>query len=168
MIDYLSRILKRRSPSPSDPSGSLGTREVGDRGEQLAADFLEGSGFRLVTSNFKISVGRNSRSAVIHAEIDIIAYEDGTLCFVEVKTRRSNTFAPPERNVDLRKQRQIVRAARAYRRVMGLDQQPFRYDVVSIVLPESLDTRPRVELVRNFWTEEKFRKRAWRGERPSD
>ena len=43
-------------------------------------------------------------------EIDLVAYEGETLCFVEVKSRASDWFAPPEANVDRRKQRQIARA----------------------------------------------------------
>jgi Holliday junction resolvase-like predicted endonuclease len=58
------------------------------------------------------------------------------LCFVEVKTRRSDRFAAPETNVDLRKQRQVARAARAYRRMLGLAGEHYRYDVVSVLLPE--------------------------------
>jgi putative endonuclease len=164
MIGYIRRLFGQRLQSHSPADGYVGTRELGNQGEQLAAEFLEGSGYRTVASNFEISVGRNTHSAIINAEIDLIAYEEETLCFVEVKTRRSDHFARPERNVDLRKQRQIIRAARAYRRVMGVDDQPFRYDVVSVLLPEKPQSRPRIELIRNFWTEEKFRKMAWKTE----
>ena len=101
----------------------------------------------------------------MRAEIDLVAYDGDTLCFVEVKTRRSDEFAAPEANVDLRKQRQITRAARAYRRAFGLSGAPHRYDVVSLVLPpDSAAGRtspPRARLLRDFWTEEKFRKRRW-------
>jgi len=139
--------------------------ELGRRGERLAADFLRARGFYLVASNFKLGVGRNRRGALVQAEIDLVAYEGETLCFVEVKTRASDRFAAPEANVDLRKQRQITRAARAYRRALGLASAPYRYDVVSVLLPPpGADGRapaPRLELLRNFWTEEKFRKRRW-------
>ena len=143
---------------------------LGRRGELIAADVLERAGYRLVAANFKLPVGRNLRGAVVQAEIDLVAYEGETLCFVEVKTRASDRFAAPEANVDLRKQRQISRAARAYRRTLGVASAPYRYDVVSVVLPEARadDTpppRPRAELLRNFWTDAKFRKRRWAGER---
>ncbi|HEV2913695.1 MAG TPA: YraN family protein [Pyrinomonadaceae bacterium] len=136
---------------------------LGRRGEALAASHLERSGYRLVASNFRLPVGRNLRGALLHAELDIVAYDGRTLCFVEVKTRASSWFAPPEANVDLRKQRQVARAARAYRRLLGLTREPYRYDVVSVVLPheESAETAPRLELFRNFWTDDKFRKRRW-------
>lgn len=138
---------------------------LGQRGERLAARFLENAGYRLVAANFKLPVGRSLRGTLVHAEIDLVAYESSTLCFVEVKTRASDWFAAPEANVDLRKQRQIARAARAYRRLFGLFAAPFRYDVVSVVAPPADDdgTLPpaRIELLRNFWTDEKFRKRRW-------
>ena len=139
--------------------------ELGRRGEMLAAEHLERAGYLLVASNFTLPVGRNLRGALVQAEIDIVAYEGATLCFVEVKTRRSDWFAAPEANVDLRKQRQIARAARAYRRTFGLTDIPYRYDVVSVILPEA-DTvtpspAPSLQLLRNFWTDEKFRKRRW-------
>ena len=101
----------------------------------------------------------------MQAEVDIVAYEGPVLCFVEVKTRRSDWFTAPESNVDLRKQRQITRAARAYRRLLGLSGAPTRFDVVSVILPppdaDGRQPAPRVQLLRNFWTEEKFRKRRW-------
>jgi putative endonuclease len=140
---------------------------LGRRGELLAAEFLESNGYALVAANFKLPVGRNLRGALIHAEIDLVAYEGLTLCFVEVKTRASDWFAAPEANVDLRKQRQISRAARAYRRMFGLLAAPFRYDVVSVIAPpadeEGVTPPARLKLLRNFWTDEKFRKRRWKG-----
>jgi putative endonuclease len=139
--------------------------DLGRRGERLAAEHLRARGYKLVASNFKIGVGRNRRGALVQAEIDLVAYDGATLCFVEVKTRASDRFAAPEANVDLRKQRQITRAARAYRRLFGLGGAPYRYDVVSVLLPppaEDTDApAPRVELFRSFWTEDKFRKRRW-------
>ncbi len=139
---------------------------LGRHGEQLAAEFLTRAGYRLVASNFKLPVGRNLRGALVHAEIDLVAYDAATLCFIEVKTRRSDWFAAPEANVDLRKQRQITRAARVYRRLLALTNDPYRYDVVTILLPPADEEAartpvPHIELLRNFWTDEKFRKRHW-------
>ena len=139
--------------------------DLGRRGERLAAEHLRAKGYRLVASNFRVGVGRNRRGAVVQAEIDLVAYEGPTVCFVEVKTRASDRYAAPEANVDLRKQRQVTRAARAYRRMLGLLGAPYRYDVVSVLLPppdaEGNAPAPRLELFRGFWTEDKFRKRRW-------
>jgi putative endonuclease len=138
---------------------------LGRRGERLAAAFLERAGYALVAANFELPVGRNLRGAIVNAEIDLVAYEGDVLCFVEVKTRASDWFAAPEANVDRRKQRQLTRAARVYRRTFGLTAAPHRYDVVSVILPPAAPDEPapnpRIELLRNFWTDAKFRKRHW-------
>ena len=153
--------MQKSSPEP--PATHSAIHDLGRHGEDLAAAFLLQIGFQIVASNFTIPVGRNRIDAVVNAEIDLVAYEGPTLCFVEVKTRTSDWFAAPSANVDLRKQRQIVRAAHAYRRMFGLTNTACRYDVVSIVLPRA-EEGPRsleIELLRNFWSEEKFRKRRW-------
>jgi putative endonuclease len=80
---------------------------LGQLGEAYAAAYLEQLGYRLVAANFTIPVGRNLRGAIVKAEIDLVAYDGETLCFVEVKTRSSDWFAPPQVNVNLRKQRHI-------------------------------------------------------------
>ena len=134
---------------------------LGKLGEQYAAAYLEQKGYRLVAANFTLPVGRNRRDAVINAELDLIAYDGGTLCFVEVKARKSDWFAPPEANVDRRKRRQIARAARAYRRMFALEDEPYRYDVVTVVTSEDEKEGPEVELLKNFWREEQLRKRRW-------
>src|SRR5688572_10235851 len=93
------------------------TSETGRRGERLAAEFLEANGYRVVLANFKVPIGRNSRGAAVTGEIDIVALDDDTLCFVEVKTKTSAEFSNPIAAVTLRKQRQIIRAARVYLRI---------------------------------------------------
>lgn len=136
---------------------------LGRRGEELAAAYLQQRGFRIVAANFSLPVGRNRLGVLINVEIDLVAYQAETLCFVEVKTRRSDWFATPEVNVDRRKQRQIARAARAYRRMFGLTNEPFRYDVVTVVLPAADDCSAdfEIQLIRNYWTEDSLRKQVW-------
>ena len=140
-----------------------GQLELGRRGEELAAAHLQQEGYRIVAANFVVPVGRNRVGAVINVEIDLVAYDGETLCFIEAKTRESDWFAPPQVNVDRRKQRQIARAARAYRRMFGLAGAPYRYDVITIVLPaeEESNAGPEIQLLRNYWTEDQLRKRIW-------
>ena len=174
----LPRVLKRtRAQTVADetlPASALAPHlDLGRRGEQLAAEHLRRAGYRLVAANFKLPVGRNRRGALVYAEIDMVAYEGRTLCFIEVKTRASDWFAAPETNVDLRKQRQIARASRVYRRIFNLVNEPYRYDVVSIIIPptgagEGHAPAPRLQLLRNFWTDDKFRKRRWGANAPAD
>jgi putative endonuclease len=138
------------------------TSFVGEYGERLAANFLENNGFRLVLANFKVPVGRNRLGVAVTGEIDLIALDGETVCFVEVKTRSSDEFASPLAAVDVRKQRQITRTARIYRKIFNLRGAKSRYDVVSIVLGDR--NNPRIEIFKNYWTEEKFRKKFWNDE----
>ena len=133
--------------------------ELGRRGEALAIEHLEQAGYQIVASNFSLPIGRNLRDVVVNAEIDIVAYEGPVLCFVEVKTRGSDDFAPPQVNVDLRKRRQIARASVAYRRMLGLVNAIYRFDVVTVVLAKD-DSPPRIQLIRNFWSDETLRRRT--------
>jgi putative endonuclease len=164
--------MSKTSPQPpSTPALALGRT-----GEELAAAYLCQLGFRIVAANFIVPAGRNRNDAVVNLEIDLVAYEGPVLCFVEVKTRASDWFAPPTANVDLRKQRQITRAARVYRKMFGLEDEPYRFDVVSIVLPQrdesTSETPPptdsgspssealfQIDLFRNFWPADKFNNR---------
>jgi putative endonuclease len=118
----------------------------------------------MVAANFSVPIGRNMRDVTVNGEIDVVAYDGPVLCFIEVKTRASDEFASPQTNVDLRKRRQIARAARGYRRMLGLMGAAYRYDVVSVVLSspgEPIAAAPRIELLKSFWTDEKLRKRNW-------
>ena len=156
MSEILS-VLKQDS-RPSAPA----TSETGRRGELIAAEFLRSNGYHLVVSNFKVPIGRNSRGVAVTGEIDIVAIDDGMLCFVEVKTKTSDEFSAPLATVTLRKQRQITRTARVYRRVFGVKEMPYRFDVVSVVLRPG--AAPELQLTKGFWTESIFRKRSWSGD----
>jgi putative endonuclease len=133
------------------------TVRLGARGESLAIEHLERSGYRIVAANFTLPIGRNLREAIVNAEIDIVAYDGPVLCFIEVKARTSDEFAPPQTNVDLRKRRQIARAARGYRRMFGLTNSPFRYDVITVVGKPD-DRKPRINLQKAFWSDDQLRK----------
>jgi putative endonuclease len=137
-------------------SPNRNSSRIGQIGEELAARFLRKNGYHLVAANFKTPVGRNQSGAQVTGEIDLIALDADVLCFVEVKTRSSDDFASPLAAVNLRKQRQIIRAAKMYRRIFRLQSIGFRYDVISIVLPKN--SRPEIELIKNYFNEAKFRK----------
>ncbi len=154
MSETLSLNFRNSNSSVSE------TVRVGNLGEELARRFLMKNRYRLVVANFKVPVGRNSVGASVTGEVDIIALdENDVLCFVEVKTRTSEAFAAPLAAVDLRKQRQIIRTARVYRKIFNLPNVKFRYDVVSVVLGR--DEKPKIEHFINFWNEAKFRKKFW-------
>jgi len=157
----MSEILSFTSENKRIAAAS--TSETGLRGERLAAEFLEQAGYRIVMANFTAPIGRDIRGTQVKGEIDIVALDGETLCFVEVKTRRSIEFAGPLANVDLRKQRVVTRTARVYRRVFDIRDITHRFDVVTVVDLGSGD--PEIELYKGFWTEGKFRKRNWADDR---
>lgn len=147
-------------------SGSLLSSGIGDEGESIAALHLSALGYRIVAANFKVPVGRNSKGVQVTGEIDIIALDGETLCFIEVKTRRSDAFVALTAAVDLRKQRQITRTARVYRQIFGIREMKHRYDVVTVLMPE--DGELVVTLHKAFWDDSTFRKRRWKDDIPQD
>jgi putative endonuclease len=141
----LLRLLKAWT-GRARPAARSSHLALGERGERIACDYLaRKKGYRVVATNVEISLGRAADGRKLSAEIDIVAYDRGTLCFVEVKTRTSDAVAAPERNVALAKQRRIARAARRYRQIMKVVDEPYRYDVVTLVKNSN---REKLELLR--------------------
>jgi putative endonuclease len=135
------------------------TRRLGRLGEALAVEHLVENGYRIVIKNFQVPIGRNRQEATITGEIDLVAIDGETLCFIEVKTRSSQDFAPIAAAVDAAKQRKIIRTAKVYRRLFGIRDCPFRYDVVTVFVPP--EGAPELTLLKGYWSEAKFRKRTW-------
>lgn len=137
----------------------LNSSQIGQFGEELAARHLLKNRYRIVMANFKVPIGRNRRDALVTGEIDLIALDKDVLCFVEVKTRSSSEYSTPESAVNLRKQRQITRTAKVYRKIFQVSEMKARFDVISIVLANNAP--PKIELFKGFWNENKFRKKIW-------
>lgn len=102
--------------------------EVGKTGERLAARHLKKCGYRILAKNW-----RSYRH-----EIDIIARErrTGTVVFVEVKTRTPGSFGRPADAVDANKRRFLRLAAESWLLQNGGTEQPARFDVIEVLLPE--------------------------------
>ena len=96
---------------------------LGADGEQIAAGYLAGNGYRIVARNYRF----------LRNEIDIVATEGDRICFIEVKTRASLDKGHPAEAVTPRKQKEIARAASGY--LAGVDGAPpeCRFDVVAIL-----------------------------------
>ena len=122
---------------------------LGDRGERLAVAYLKGLGYRIAATNVRLPVGRTPDGRPRFGEIDVVAYDGETLVFVEVKTRRREGLQATERAVDAHKRGRIARAARRYRSLFGVWSDPFRFDVVAVLLPPG--GRPRVRLLRGYF-----------------
>lgn len=135
---------------------------TGVRGEHIALAYLKKQGYRVVALNFVATLGRGLRGQTLTGEIDIIAYDGPTLCFIEVKTRSDETYAPAEAAVDRRKQRQLARTARRYRQLLGVLAEAYRFDVVAVVTGrDPLRQRPELRLTRDYFSDARWGKRAF-------
>lgn len=114
-------------------------RLLGQWGEELAARYLIEHGYRIVDANWRCRFG----------EIDLIAKENGYLCFVEVKLRKNDRMAAAREFVDARKQRNLRTAAQLYLGIHPTQEQP-RFDVIEIYAPDGLKTgKPEIHHVTN-------------------
>jgi putative endonuclease len=113
---------------------------TGRRGEEAAYFHLRRLGYTMVARNF--------RSSRCRGEIDLIGWEDDTLCFVEVKTRTTRDVKPAEAAVDRHKRRLIAAVARDYLRRFPPSCQ-WRFDVVSVYYGNSKASQPQIEVFRN-------------------
>lgn len=111
---------------------------LGNAGEREAARYLRRQGFQIIARRYRTPLG----------EIDLIARDGECIVFIEVKTRRSSEAGQPFESVDRRKQQQLTRLALAYLKQRGWLEQPARFDVISIVWPESTNV-PEITHYRN-------------------
>ena len=108
---------------PTRAAEYRGSRGVGQRWEASAERKLKAAGFTILERNFRTRLG----------EIDLVAEENGVLCFVEVKGRKGPRFGAPAEAVTLEKRRRIAHAARVYLLRRRPAETRCRFDVVSIV-----------------------------------
>ncbi len=126
--DWLRHLGRRREWTPA--------LALGRRGEDLAHRFLRARGFIIVARNYRLSSG--------DAEADLIAWDGESLVFVEVKSRETADFGPPERAIGEEKRKHLLRIAREYTRKTGTPWDRIRFDIVSVVLTKP----PAIELFR--------------------
>ena len=105
---------------------------TGSSAEEKAAEYLKSQGYRIVKRNYKVPLG----------EIDIVAYDGDTLCFVEVKFRKTDYFGLPREAVNYNKQRKIRMVATCFIKQYNLFDKMVRFDVVDIL-------GDRIELIKN-------------------
>lgn len=114
---------------------------VGERGELEALFFLRRLGY--------VVVARRWRSSELRGDLDLVAWEGKTLCFVEVKTRSVRDQTPAALAIDGEKRRMLARMARGYLRTLPREERGAvltRVDVVSVYLPP---TGVECELIRD-------------------
>lgn len=116
-------------------------KSLGERGEDAAARYLKKKGYVILER------GHDSRLG----ELDIIAVDDRTVVFVEVKTRTSDDAGHPAEAVDERKQRRMAQSALAYLKAKRLLQNSARFDVIGILWPQDSD-KPVIEHYQNAFS----------------
>lgn len=96
--------------------------QLGHDGEAIAKKFLEEAGYEILDENWCFG----------KAEVDLIAYRDKRIIFVEVKTRTSTGFGQPEDFVNDTKQTLLQKAAEEYLYVMDFKGE-IRFDIISVL-----------------------------------
>lgn len=100
----------------------MSTRDVGLQAETLAAEHLEGRGYRILSRNYSSKSG----------ELDLVAEHLGVLCFVEVRSRAHSRHGTPEETINRDKRRRIARAAQHYLTTQRREDAVCRFDVVVV------------------------------------
>jgi putative endonuclease len=112
---------------------------VGNKGEDLACDYLEKLGYKILDRNYRIRGG----------EIDIIATDKNILVFIEVKTRYSRDFGLPSEAITPWKIRLLLKTAQFYLQKINWKDDPYRLDAVLIDFSDSKE-HPQLELVKSI------------------
>lgn len=99
-------------------------RKIGDKGEQIAAEYLKERGFQLLEKNFITRYG----------ELDLVTLEGDMIVFVEVKTRTSKAFGLPETSITPTKMERIENAALLWLQAHPEASEDWRVDVVAIIM----------------------------------
>ena len=105
-------------------------KEIGNKGEKLAVEYLESKGYVILKKNHRYRKG----------EIDIIGSKDGTIVFFEVKARSHSQYGYPEEAIAEKQKKRIIEAAENYMENRGWDQR-IRFDVIAISL------KPEIEII---------------------
>ena len=132
------KTLDRWLPPPE----VVAHQRTGQRGEEDAYFHLRRLGY--------VIIARNYRSPRRRGEIDVIGWDGGSLCFIEVKTRTTQDVKPAEAAVDRDKRRELRGMAHEYLRRFPT-QTPWRCDVLSVYYEANAES-PRFELFRNAFS----------------
>ncbi len=97
--------------------------ELGKIGEDLAVQYIKKKGYKVIERNYRTPYG----------EIDIIAYDNDVLVFIEVKTRSQNRYGSPAEAITKIKAKHIYRSAEYYVLKHHLEKASIRFDVIEIM-----------------------------------
>jgi putative endonuclease len=100
---------------------TLRSKKLGNRGEEIACDFLKQQGLEIIARNYRNKIG----------EIDIICREADIFVFIEVKTKMGDKLGAPEEMVGLRKQKKLKQISQMYF-VENEIEPNYRIDVIAV------------------------------------
>jgi putative endonuclease len=123
-LRILERFLERLDRAARRRTREAPHLATGRRGERAAYFYLRQRNF--------IVTARGWRTSRARGDLDIIAWENDTLCFIEVKTRTTRAIAPAEAAVDADKRRMLRKMAHYYLRQLPTRDIPIRFDILSI------------------------------------
>lgn len=118
-------------------------RALGQLGEDLAVRYLAEAGYVVLQRNYRCLGG----------EIDVVAMDDQRLAFVEVRTRRGDSFGTAKESVSCAKQKRLAAVARSYLQENDLIDVDWGIDVLALQLTADGAVRS-LELIRNAVSEE--------------
>jgi putative endonuclease len=126
------RVLDALLPAKPDAEHLV----TGRRGEELAYFYLRRQKY--------VIVARNYRTPWHKSELDMVGWNEGVLCFIEVKTRTTRAVAPAEAAVDAEKRHDLRRVARDYLR-QAPENAPTRFDIVTVYLDKP---KPEITIIK--------------------
>ncbi|NDY70532.1 YraN family protein [Desulfobacter hydrogenophilus] len=118
---------------------SLSGKQLGKKGEIAARQFLLSRGYKVLESNYSTPL----------FEIDIIANDNETLCFIEVKTRTGVKKGLPREGVTIAKQKKIIMGAQYYLSLNKITNTRLRFDVVEVLYKDSSHTACDITVIPN-------------------
>jgi len=122
-------------------------RTLGHFGEAIAEGYLRRQGYEIIARNWRCRQG----------EIDLVARQGGDWVFVEVRTRRGASCGTAEESVTPAKQRRLVRLAQSFLQAEGLEDVPWRIDLVAVEVdgagrPARVEVLPAAICAEGDWT----------------
>jgi len=109
---------------------------LGRFGEDLAFKKIKRLGYKKIIRNYHCSVG----------EVDLIAKDEDTLVFIEIKTRKGKSTGYAKEAVNARKRKQLSKVALFYMKSNDCTEAKARFDVIAISIK---DGKPQIEVVKN-------------------
>jgi len=111
-------------------------KRVGNKGESIAEDYLKRKGYEIIHRNYRCRLG----------EIDIIAKDDDTIVFIEVRTKQNRNYGTPQDSVTPMKMDKISKTALSFIQGKNLTGFSYRFDFIAVTYSQG---KPNIEHIEN-------------------